>query len=179
MNCMFFSEKGEFSDEDFMQKMRECCGSQAWCQAMRARRPILDQAQLKSQAEDAFDQLSASDWLEAFSCHPKIGDVDSLRMKFAGNEKWSHGEQSGVSTANDNVIERLAKGNKDYEERFGFIFIVCATGKSAEEMLCLLEDRIGNERDHELTVAASEQRKITHLRIDKLIAEIQASRMNQ
>ena len=179
MSGMFSTQVGESSDVQFMQRMRECCGSQAWCRAMLARRPILDQVHLKSQADDAFDQLSSSDWLEAFSSHPKIGDVDSLRMKFAGNEKWSHGEQSSIAAANDEVIQKLAKGNKDYEARFGFIFIVCATDKSAEEMLRLLEDRIFNEHDYELTVAAAEQRKITHLRLDKLIAELQILRMDQ
>ena len=175
MSCMFHAENGHASDHDFLLKMRGCCGSEAWCQAMLALRPIEDLPQLKDKADIAFDELSTTDWLEAFGCHPKIGDVDSLRMKYAGNDKWSHGEQSGVSSADDETIESLARGNQAYEHKFGYIFIVCATGKSAEEMLSLLEDRLQNDHDVELKLAAAEQRKITHLRIEKIVAELTSS----
>ena len=105
MSCMFNAQNGHATDQDFMEKMRGCCGSEAWCRAMLALRPISNPAQLKFNADLAFEQLSSSDWLEAFACHPKIGDVDSLRMKFVGNDKWSQSEQSGVSSADDDVID--------------------------------------------------------------------------
>ncbi len=117
----------------------------------------------------AFDSIRESDWREAFDCHPKIGDVESLKMKFAGNQQWSAGEQAGMSMADEQTIANLVQANKDYERRFGYIFIVCATGKSAAQMLALLEQRLSNHPETELKVAADEQRKITHLRIDKLL----------
>ena len=172
MNDMFTPENGQEFDSDFIETMRACCGSESWCQAMLSCRPIKNPNQLRLCAEQAFNQLESSDWLEAFACHPKIGDIDSLRMKYAGNDKWSHGEQSGVSAAGEDVIESLAKGNEAYEAKFGYIFIVCATGKSADEMLRLLEDRLGNDPVLELAVAAAEQRKITELRLGKLVAEL-------
>ena len=174
MKCLFNAENGHASDEAFVQAMRGCCGSEAWCQAMLKLRPISDFARLKSNADTVFAGLTPADWLQSFECHPKIGDVDSLRMKYAGNDKWSQREQSGVTTADNDVIERLARGNEAYEAKFGYIFIVCATGKSAAEMLRLLEDRLGNDAEDELAIAAAEQRKITHLRIDKLVSELQS-----
>ena len=91
----------------------------------------------------------------------------SLKAKYAGNDAWSEGEQAGVDAANEKTLLALAKGNEDYEARFDYIFIVCASGKSAREMLQLLETRLGNDPDAELAIAAGEQRKITHLRLDK------------
>lgn len=120
-------------------------------------------------ADDVFDDLSDDDWKEAFAFHPKIGDVNSLRMRFTGNKEWSGAEQAGISLADEQTIQDLALGNRQYETRFGYIFIVCASGKSASEMLCLLNERLGNDTDEELINAANEQRKISHRRIDKLI----------
>lgn len=120
-------------------------------------------------ADDVFDGLSDDDWKEAFAFHPQIGDAESLRMRFAGNKEWSGAEQSGMSQADEQTIQDLAVGNQKYEKRFGYIFIICASGKSASEMLSLLNERLGNETGDELTIAANEQRKISHLRIDKLI----------
>lgn len=118
-------------------------------------------------ADEVFDRLQRDDWLEAFAAHPPIGDTDSLRMKFAGNRQWSAGEQSGIDGADDAVIQSLADGNRRYRERFGYLFIVCASGLSAAEMLSRLESRIDNDPADEFLIAAAEQRKITHLRIDK------------
>ncbi len=114
------------------------------------------------------DELSDADWLEAFSCHPPIGNLDSLRMKFTGNRDWSAGEQSGIADAEEQVLIELAEQNAAYRAKFGFIFIVCATGKSAREMLSILNERIKLRATDELMNAAAEQRKITHLRLDKL-----------
>ncbi|TWT97901.1 Uric acid degradation bifunctional protein PucL [Botrimarina colliarenosi] len=145
-----------------------CCGATWWCDQMAASRPFADERALATAADAAFDAMPRDAWLEAFTSHPKIGDVDSLRMKFAGNKEWSGGEQAGVSTADEATIQRLADGNDAYAARFGYLFIVCATGKSATEMLAILEGRLGNDDATEFSIAAGEQRKITHLRLAKL-----------
>jgi 2-oxo-4-hydroxy-4-carboxy-5-ureidoimidazoline decarboxylase len=108
--------------------------------------------------------------LEAFTHHPKIGDAKSLAEKFATTKEWASNEQSGVNEASILTLNKLAEGNKAYEEKFGYIFIVCATGKSASEMLSLLESRITNTPEVEIEIAMREQNKITHLRIDKLFS---------
>ncbi len=111
-----------------------------------------------------------ADWLEAFAAHPRIGDVDALRAKFAATAAWASGEQAGVAGASESTLRALAEGNRDYEAKFGHIFIVCATGKTADEMLGLLRERLANEPDAELAVAAAEQAKITAIRLRKLLS---------
>lgn len=125
-------------------------------------------------AEETWWQLREHDWLEAFTAHPKIGDVSSLRAKFKGKreESLASVEQSGVAGADDAVLHELAQGNTDYEKRFGYIFIVCATGKTAEQMLEILKTRINNDPQQELKIAADEQRKITQIRLEKLCQEV-------
>jgi 2-oxo-4-hydroxy-4-carboxy-5-ureidoimidazoline decarboxylase len=147
--------------------MLRLCGSKVWCEQMVLSRPFANRAALHAVADDVFKQLTQADWLEAFSHHPKIGDIRSLRMKFAGNREWSAGEQAGAVDVNESTLAALAEGNAAYEAKFGFIFIVCATGKSAGEMLAILQARLPNEREAEIELAAVEQQKITHLRIDK------------
>ena len=115
--------------------------------------------------EQAFDQLDRDDWLEAFAGHPRIGDLDSLRHRFAATAALAAAEQAGTREASDRVLRALAQGNADYERRFGHLFIVCATGKSADEMLAILDQRLSNDPDVELEIAAGEQRKITRLRL--------------
>lgn len=132
---------------------------------MLARRPFASQAALLQAARDEWFALGEADWLEAFSHHPKIGDRASLEARFPATHDLSAREQSGVAAARSDVIDALAKDNATYCERFGFIFIVCATGKSAEEMLKLLRDRLDNDRATELRIAAEEQAKITALRL--------------
>lgn len=112
--------------------------------------------------------LSDEDWLQAFDAHPKIGDVTSLKKKYANTHSLASGEQSATAAADESVLQRLKNGNDAYADKFGFIFIVCATGKSADEMLALLEARLPNTRAQEIENAAREQAKITHIRLDKL-----------
>jgi 2-oxo-4-hydroxy-4-carboxy-5-ureidoimidazoline decarboxylase len=131
--------------------------------------PAEDYVDLMEDAEEKWYECSEKDWKEAFSHHPKIGDVDALREKFASTAQWASSEQSGVNTAPEEALNRLSEGNRRYEDKFGYIFIVCATGKSAEEMLALLESRINNEPGEELEIAADQQMQITKLRLDKLI----------
>ncbi len=149
------------------QELLRFCGATSWCRVMVADRPFADRAAVHQAADRAFTTLRDNDWLEAFSHHPRIGDIQSLRMKYAGNREWSAGEQSGVAATTEATLNELAAGNGAYEHKFGFIFIVCATGKTASEMLALLNTRLTNDRDTEIKNAAIEQQKITHLRIDK------------
>ena len=146
-----------------------CCTSHAWIDGMVAARPFISLEQCQEIALSVWSGLEEKDFLQAFEGHPKIGDVSSLREKYAHTKKLASGEQSSVDEASEDVIQRLSKGNSAYEEKNGFIFIVCATGKSAVEMLALLNQRLPNEREVELKNAATEQAKITAIRIDKLI----------
>jgi 2-oxo-4-hydroxy-4-carboxy-5-ureidoimidazoline decarboxylase len=157
----------QLSVDQACQEMLRCCGAVRWCQAMVSTRPFNDRREVHLAADQAFAALSIADWLEAFLHHPKIGDIQSLRMKFTGNREWSAGEQAGISDSEEAVIASLAKGNQDYVEKFGFIFIVCATGKTATELLSILQSRLPLDRETEINNASIEQKKITHLRIDK------------
>jgi len=146
--------------------LMSCCGSSTWVDLMLKQFPFADENGLVDAANDIwYNQCSSSDWLESFTHHPKIGDVKSLTKKFAGKE------QASVAAAAKKTIAALADANTEYEAKFGFIFIVCATGKSATEMLRLLEERLGNTIGEELHIAMGEQIKITILRFQKLITE--------
>jgi 2-oxo-4-hydroxy-4-carboxy-5-ureidoimidazoline decarboxylase len=145
-----------------------CCGTRRWAEAMAVRRPFASADELFQTADNIWNVLLPAEWLEAFAAHPRIGDVEALRKKFASTAAWCDGEQSGVAGAGEAVLQALAAGNRAYEDRFGYIFIVCATGKSAAEMLAILNARLSNDPDTELRVAAAEQAKITRLRMEKL-----------
>ncbi len=151
------------------EELFKCCGSQAWVNKMLPFFPADDMIELLEDAEEQWFKCSEADWKGAFTHHPKIGDIESLKRKFASTAAWASGEQTGVNTASRQTIEALAKGNEAYEKKFGYIFIVCATGKSAEEMLELLTERLKNEPKEEIELAADEQNKITKLRIEKLL----------
>jgi 2-oxo-4-hydroxy-4-carboxy-5-ureidoimidazoline decarboxylase len=158
------------TDDAWRDGLTRCCGSSRWVDGMMVARPFADGPALLAAADEAWAATGEADWLEAFTHHPKIGDRDSLRQKFASTATWAAHEQSGTSAAAENVLTALADGNVAYEQKFGFIFIVCATGKSAAEMLALLEARLPNDRPTELRNAAAEQHKITRLRLEKWIA---------
>jgi 2-oxo-4-hydroxy-4-carboxy-5-ureidoimidazoline decarboxylase len=148
-----------------------CCGARRWVDAMVAGRPYGSMAAMVVASEWASGTLGRDDWLQAFAHHPRIGDVAALRERFAGTAAWAAAEQGGAATAAEAVLEALAAGNRDYEQRFGYIFIVCATGKSAGEMLEQLRTRLANAPEAELEIAAGEQRQITRLRLAKLLEE--------
>ena len=130
-----------------------------------ARRPFGNHARLLFAARVEWFGLTESDWLEAFSHHPRIGDRTTLEAQFPQTHDLSSKEQAGAGTAHEDVLTALAEGNDAYVDRFGFIFIVCATGKSAEEMLAILRERLPHDRPTELRIAAEEQAKITALRL--------------
>jgi len=148
--------------------LTQCCGSGVWVSKMLAAPLADDLVELLEYAEEKWYECSEDDWREAFEHHPKIGDINSLKKKFENTAEWAAGEQSGVNTAADETLSALAQGNEAYEKKFGYIFIVCATGKSAGEMLQLLEARINNHPAEEINIAADEQNKITRIRLEKL-----------
>lgn len=167
---MMLSALNQLPTIELREQLTQCCGAAAWVEKMAVSFPFRDKVTLLKKADEVWNSLNEKDWLEAFSHHPKIGDISSLKEKFANTAKWAAGEQSSVQQASQTIIEALAKGNKDYEDKFGYIFIVCATGKSAEEMLQILRARLPNTPQEEINVAAAEQAKITKLRLEKLLS---------
>ncbi|GAB4055493.1 2-oxo-4-hydroxy-4-carboxy-5-ureidoimidazoline decarboxylase [Spirosoma litoris] len=166
---MTLPELNQLPTPDLKTALSACCGSTAWITEMVKLFPVESRESLFEQAEVIWFGLAESDWREAFAHHPKIGDIESLRKKFASTAAWAEGEQAGVSTASLSVLEMLSEGNQLYEEKFGYIFIVCATGKSAEEMLEILEARLLNSPEEEIQIAMQEQNKITKIRLEKLL----------
>lgn len=145
-------------------KLLTCCGARRWASRMADTRPFRDVAQVLEEAEKTWWEMHHADWLEAFAAHPKIGDRKALARKLAGKE------QAGVRAASAKTLAELERGNRDYEKKFGFIYIVCATGKSADEMLAILRERLRNDREAEIANAAAEQAKITRLRLERMLA---------
>jgi OHCU decarboxylase len=149
----------------------KCCGSKRWARAMTVVRPFADVDLLLEEADRIWWSLSEEDCLEAFRAHPKIGEQKAAAVQAEQARSWSAQEQSGVQDAAAETKAALAAGNHEYEERFGFIFIVCATGKTSEEMLAILRARLQNDPGTELRAAAEEQRKIMRLRLEKLLKQ--------
>jgi 2-oxo-4-hydroxy-4-carboxy-5-ureidoimidazoline decarboxylase len=157
-----------WSADEALPSFLRCCHSVRWAEQMVLLRPFESREAILEAADSVWWNLTPADWLEAFAGHPKIGDRDALRAKFAATASWAAREQSGVDTAPEHLLEQLAEANVRYEQRFGYIFIVCATGKTGEEMLSLLNQRLPNDPEFEITVAAGEQAKITRIRLEKL-----------
>ena len=149
------------SEQDVAAVFRECCGASHWVDGMTDRRPFRSRDAVFRAADDEWDKCSEQDWLEAFSHHPRIGD------RTAGGT--ASDEQSGVRSATQRTRLELERTNQAYEEKFGHIYIVCATGKTADEMLDIARARLQNDPATELRVAAEEQRKIMHIRLEKLL----------
>jgi len=158
------------SDDAKFALLESCCASKTWIERMIDGGPFEDDENVITSATESWNDVSETDLMEAFSAHPRIGDVDTLRAKYANTKAIASGEQSGVDSAEEAVLQRLATANDEYFDKFGFIFIVCATGKTAKEMLDILENRLKNDRDTELENAGAEQLKITIIRLRKLIA---------
>jgi len=156
------------STTEAIKTLMQCNTSERWCQQMEQARPFSDLEHLKQTANTLWQQASEADLLQAFEGHPEIGDVSTLRDKYKNTATTAGHEQSGVNHASEATLTAFAKGNQDYKQKFGFIFIVCATGKTADEMLALLLDRLPNNREKELENSAKEQGKITQIRLEKL-----------
>lgn len=149
----------------------QCCSAEAWVEKMVEARPFLSVEACQQHAALVWNSLTEADYLQAFAGHPKIGDLNSLNTKYASTKALAAGEQSGVAQAQTETLTALVDANVAYEAKNGFIFIVCATGKSADEMLSLLQERLANSREKEIKISAVEQQKITKIRIDKLFSE--------
>ncbi len=151
------------------QQFLQCCGSKRWAHEMANRRPYQSLEVLIRTANNIWWSLHPDDWLEAFRSHPKIGEKKAAESVSAQSREWSGQEQAGVSRASQETVDWLATLNREYEQKFDYIFIICATGKTSEEMLAALRKRLNNEPAVELPIAAGEQSKITELRLRKLI----------
>lgn len=172
---MTLQEFNTLEKEVAAKELFSCCGSDTWVSALMKSFPFASEQQLVEKATEAwYHECGGTDWLQSFTHHPEIGDAKSLAEKFAGKE------QAGVAAASGATIEALASANAAYKKKFGFIFIVFATGKSADEMLALLRSRIDNNADEEIRIAMGEQHKITLLRFQKLLtnANFQFLRMS-
>lgn len=167
---MTLAEFNSLSVAEAANLLQQCNAATPWFETMAAARPFAGIAEMKQKADSIWVSLTEADYLQAFEAHPMIGDVDSLRKKYAATKAMASGEQSGAANADDAVLTELAQLNHDYLAKFGFIFIVFATGKTAAQMLELLKARLPNTRAQEIHNAAAEQLKITLLRIDKLLA---------
>ena len=167
---MTLSDLNNLTCEARADALRTCCGSSVWVDTMNQLFPFATAEKLYAAADAIWDSLTETEWREAFAHHPKIGDVDALREKFASTATWAAGEQGAVRQASEATLQSLKAGNEAYEQHFGYIFIVCATGKSAAEMLALLQARLRHSPAQEIHVAMAEQAKITRLRLEKLVA---------
>ena len=151
----------------------DCCGSARWAAGVASRRPYATADALHNAADAVWWKLAHADWLEAFGHHPQIGDRPASGSESA--RQWASGEQAGARAASEEVRAQMARANHAYFEKFGYIYIVCATGKTAEGMLAILNQRLQNDLASELSVAAEQQRLITRIRLDKLLAGEQRS----
>ena len=167
---MNLEEFNRQSPEKVRKDLFKCCGSTAWADKLMENFPFKTLEDIKITSDRCWFNSTKNDWLEAFSHHPKIGDKTEIESKHVDTAEWASEEQSAVINADQNILNELIEANKHYENKFGFIFIVCATGKSAGEMLEILRERLNNEQEKELHIAINEQNKITHLRIDKLFS---------
>lgn len=166
---MTLHDLNTLSQPQLREVLKKCCSSTSWVKMMMTHFPAEDLVEILETAEETWYSCSEDDWKEAFSGHPEIGDVSALEEKFKSTAAWAGNEQSSVRQSSKETIEALAEGNRLYRDKFGYIFIVCATGKSAEEMLGLLHARMQNNPAEEIRIAAEEQNKITKLRLEKLL----------
>jgi 2-oxo-4-hydroxy-4-carboxy-5-ureidoimidazoline decarboxylase len=165
---MNFSDFQILPKEQAEEALLRCCGSQSWANKMVQSRPFGSLEAMQNKAGQIWEDLQVPDWLEAFEHHPRIGDRQAVAARFASTRDWSANEQAGAEEAEKDILDRLASGNEKYSQRFGYVFLVCATGKSALEILNILESRINNSPEEELQIAQQEQQKIMLLRLDKM-----------
>ncbi|MEC3908628.1 2-oxo-4-hydroxy-4-carboxy-5-ureidoimidazoline decarboxylase [Tamlana sp. 2201CG12-4] len=167
------NQLNSLSEKEAFKQLEQCCVSIKWVTGMVKSRPFSSEQDLVDKAASIwFNDCDVKDFKEAFTGHPKIGNVESLKEKYAHTATWAGNEQAKVEEANIKTIEALAKANQQYEDKFGYIFIVSASGKSAEEMLAIVNSRLHHQVEDEIFVAMNEQHKITVIRLAKLIDEL-------
>jgi 2-oxo-4-hydroxy-4-carboxy-5-ureidoimidazoline decarboxylase len=165
-----FVRWNELPQEEAAREILACCGSETWAARMASKRPLRDQASLLEVSDEIWRSLREEDWLEAFRSHPRIGETRAEKPIDAQFAAWSSQEQQKAAVADEAVKTALKWGNREYEQKFGRIFIVCATGKSASEILEILRRRLHNDEATELQQAAEEQRQIMQIRLKKWLA---------
>ncbi|GGB92277.1 2-oxo-4-hydroxy-4-carboxy-5-ureidoimidazoline decarboxylase [Marinobacterium zhoushanense] len=168
---MTLEQLNQLGPEACIDTLRRCCVSTRWLEGMEAARPFATGDALYDSAARIWSELSMPDYLEAFEGHPKSGDLASLQAWYADSKTQAAAEQSAAVEASEQVLSALAEANREYEARFGFNFILCSSGKPAQEMLTLLNQRLDNDLISELAIAAAEQAKITRLRLEQLLDE--------
>lgn len=166
---MTLDELNRLPPAQLRESLTQCCGAASWVEKMMYSFPVDDETALLNAASLHWRSCGEQDWKEAFTHHPRIGDLASLQQKFASTAQWAAGEQAGAANASKEVLAALAEGNHLYEEKFGYIFIVCATGKPAAEILQLLNERLQNNAREEIKTAMEEQLKITIIRLKKIL----------
>ena len=163
-----FERWNELPHDDAEAELLSCCGSRRWAAALSARRPYHSPAQLLEDAAGLWQSLGEDDWFEAFRCHPRIGESAApAANNTTQSAAWSSQEQGAAQQPDTAIKQAIAENNREYERRFGFIYIVCATGKTAVEMLAILQHRLNRDRSTELHEAAAQQQQITEIRIKK------------
>lgn len=167
MDIKTFNSLGASEASDVMQR---CCTASRWVDRVVDDRPYFGVAELLAQAEERWSGMVEADWLEAFDGHPRIGEPESLKARFRATLATASMEQSSVCQADEETLTGLVAGNQTYFDRFGFIFLIFASGKSAPEMLAQLRNRLGNSRQAELVTAAAEQWRITRRRLEDVFA---------
>jgi OHCU decarboxylase len=155
------------SREEAYAELLKCCGSTRWARETAALKPFWDVTQVIIIGHRVWSVLDEEDWLEAFRAHPKIGETKAAAEVSEESRRWSEGEQRRATEASPETLAALREANREYEERFGFIFIIRAQGRTAEEILAALRERLKNDRDAEIRIAAAEQWDITELRLRK------------
>ena len=158
------------SAEDAADAILPCCGSRAWARGLAARRPLATLPELLAASDASWWSLGEADWNEAFESHPRIGEREAHRSATGTSLAWSANEQGSAMLSDDDAKAKLAEGNRAYEAKFGRIFIVCASGKTAHDMLAILNRRMHNTAEAELQASAEQQREITHIRLQKWLA---------
>lgn len=153
--------------QEAVEQVLPCCGSARWARELASRRPLPHETSLLAASDEIWNSLGGQDWAEAFAKHPRIGERKAPAVASPQSASWSEQEQKNVASAGEDVQEALAQANRDYERRFGRVFIVCAAGKSGSEILDILRRRLQDDDAAELREAAEEQRKITNLRLKK------------
>jgi 2-oxo-4-hydroxy-4-carboxy-5-ureidoimidazoline decarboxylase len=164
------AELNSLSTDELARELERCAGSTTWVKSMLDLAPFIDLKDLLEKSEQAWQMGDDKDFLEAFTHHPKIGDVEEIRKKYATTASWAEGEQAAVRQTSEEVLDALAECNKLYQEKFGYIFIINATGKSAEEILGSLRWRLLNTPEDEIKIASEEQKGITRIRLQKLVS---------